>query len=71
MSENGVAGDCNNGSIVAKSLMEQDGCYTSQLNVTFTADMNDKSIECVYDNSSSTATVGSLNITISGNTKYD
>ena len=37
MSENGVAGDCKSGSIVAKSLMEQDGRYTSQLNVTFTA----------------------------------
>ena len=66
MSQNSTAGMCNNGSIVAQSLWEQDGCYTSQLNVTVTTDMIGTSIECVYDNISSTNTVGSLNITASG-----
>ena len=43
-SESGTAGDCNDGSIVAQSLREQDGCYTSRLNVTFTADLIGKGI---------------------------
>ena len=62
----GVAGECNNGSIVAQSLREQDGLYTSQLNVTFTTALIGKSIECVYDSLVNTSTVGSLNITTSG-----
>ena len=62
----GVLGECNDGSIVAQSLREQDGFYTSQLNVTFTADLIGKSIECAHDSSNNTNTVGSLNITASG-----
>jgi hypothetical protein len=36
-------------------------CYTSQLNVTVTADMIGKSIECYYD--SNTATLHSVGAT--------
>ena len=65
----GVAGECNNGSIMAQSLREQDGFYTSQLSVTFTPALIGKSIECVHDslkNNTDIIIVGSLNITASG-----
>ena len=62
----GVAGECNNGSIVAQSLREQDGFYTSQLNVTFTTALIGKNIECVHDSLNNTDTVGSMNISTSG-----
>ena len=62
----GVAGECNNGSLVAHSLREQDGFFTSQLNVTFTTALIGKSIECVHDSLFNTTTVGSLNISTSG-----
>ena len=66
-SESGVAGQCNNGSIVGQSLGVQDGQYTSQLNVTVTADIIGKNIECVYtDFDNITILVGSLNIAFPG-----
>ena len=45
-------------------------CYTSQLNVTVSADVVEKSIECHYDDSSTTTSqlVGATSI-IRGKTK--
>ena len=62
MSKSGSYGMCNNGSIVGRGLRSENGCYTSQLNVTVTPDMIGKSIECVHDDITSTSTVGTLNI---------
>ena len=62
-------GECNNGSIIAQGLSIADNmCYTSQLNITVSAYVIGKSIECHYDDSN-TATlqlVGAANI-ITGN----
>ena len=59
---NDIFGTCNNGFIVGQGLRSENGCYTSQLNVTVTPDMIGKSIECVHDAITSTSTVGTLNI---------
>ena len=45
----GSTGTCNNGAIVGRSLDEQGGNYTSQLNVTITPETAGKRITCVYD----------------------
>ena len=45
-----AAGKCNNGSIHAHSVRVEDNYYTSQLNLTVTANMIGKTVECVYDN---------------------
>ena len=65
-SESDVHQMCNNGFIVGRGLRSENGCYTSQLNVTVTPDMIGKSIECVHNNITSVATVGSRNISKPG-----
>ena len=61
----------SNNSIVARGLRVENGLYISQLNVTVTSDVIGKSIKCDYDNQiNSTTTVGSLNLTLSGNDSY-
>ena len=46
-------GECNNGSMIAQSLSIADSMwYTSQLNITLSADVIGKSVECHYDDSS-------------------
>jgi hypothetical protein len=58
-------GKCNNGLIAAQSLSVVDSlCYTSQLNITVSADVIGKSIECHYDDSNTTTLqlVGATNI---------
>ena len=59
-------GDCNDGSIVAQGLRIENGTYISQLNVSVSADMIGRSIECLYDTSNSTITLGSAIIVPSG-----
>ena len=43
-------GECNNGAIVASVIGVVDNHYTSQLNVTLSPEMNNRTVECVYDN---------------------
>ena len=50
---------CNNGAIVAHIVSAQDNCYTSQLNVTLSPALLNKSIVCAIDNGTSFYGVGS------------
>ena len=45
----GIFKGCNNGATVAQSLSAQDNLYTSQLNVTVTHDVAEKTIMCIYN----------------------
>ena len=36
----GIGQDCNNGAIVGQSLRAENDCYTSELNVTTSSDLN-------------------------------
>ena len=47
-------GECNNGAIVARAIGVLDNYYTSQLNVTLSPEMNNRTVECVYDNGTET-----------------
>ena len=40
---------CNNGAIVARAIGVDGNNYTSQLNVTVSAEMNNKTVECVHE----------------------
>ena len=53
---------CNNGNVVGRIVRAENGCYTSQLNVTLTSDIIGQSIACAYDNGT-IHSVGSLSIT--------
>ena len=45
----GTFGNCNDGAITAQSLGVVDSsCYSSQLNVTVSSDMNNQNIQCAY-----------------------
>ena len=60
-------GECNKGSIVAQGLrIENDTYFISQLNITISADVMGKSIECIYDSAFTSELIGAKNISISG-----
>ena len=64
-----ASGECNKGSIVAQGLRtENDTYYVSRLNVTVTADIIGKNIECIYDGNTGIPEliIDSRNISISG-----
>lgn len=60
--EGGTSKECNDGAIVAESLRVEDGCYTSRLNVTVHSNMIGQTIECAYDNGTTSDIVGSFTI---------
>ena len=61
-SDRGTLRTCNNGAIVGQSLrVENNSCYTSQLNITVSPEMIGETIECAHDHGT-TNTIGSLTI---------
>jgi hypothetical protein len=65
-------GECNKGLITAQGLSVVDSlCYTSQLNITVSADVIGKNVECHYDDSNTTTLqlIGAINI-LTGKSKY-
>ena len=61
-----AAGECNNGSIHAHIVQVEGNYYTSQLNITVTANMIGKTIECVHDNTSTENVIGTLIVATEG-----
>ena len=60
----GASGRCNNGAIVTRSLgVVNNNCYSSQLNVNVSLDMNNKTIQCAYS-SDRIVTIGSATISV-------
>ena len=43
-------GTCNNGAVVGRGVRNENNCYTSQLTVLVTPDLNGRTIECHNDN---------------------
>ena len=50
----GIVRTCNHGTTVAQSLYFRNNYYYSQLNVTITHDVMERTIMCAYDDMSST-----------------
>ena len=63
-----AVGECNNGAITGKGIRNLDDAFTSQLNVSVTTNLQGKTVECVYDNGTTT-TIGSSSITITAGEK--
>lgn len=59
----GTSGNCNNGAITARSLGRADTCYSSQLNLTFSSALNNKTIQCAYS-SETIETIGEVTLII-------
>lgn len=63
-----ASGTCNNGMIVGYGIKVEDDCFTSQLNVTVTSDLDGKDIICVHDNGSSELVIGNVTIDVISDT---
>ena len=56
---------CNNGTIVGRIIMAENGTYTSQVTVAIRPEMANRSIQCIYDSIDGTTTeIGSAILTI-------
>lgn len=60
----GIHKECNNGAIIGRSLQVNGSCYTSQLTVNISANLNGTTIECTYDTGSVLERIGSTTIMI-------
>lgn len=68
-SDRTATGDCNNGAIVGQSVRAMDNCYTSELSVRISADLDNKTIRCDHRPGTETNTIGQSTLTvISGST---
>ena len=45
----GTDGTCNNGQIVGRSVSVIENCYTSQVSVTTSAELNNKTVRCIHN----------------------
>ena len=61
-SEGGAFDECNDGSIVGRSVGVEDGYYISQLNVTVNNDVLGKRITCIHDDTLMQVVIGYSNI---------
>ena len=62
----GTSGTCNSGSLIGRSVGVESGCYTSQLNITISRELDESSIECVHDNGTQLLTVGTSKVKLKG-----
>ena len=54
----------NCGNIVVRGIQEDSGCYTSQLNVTVDPSLDNKTVECIYSNGTTTTVIETSSIEI-------
>ena len=60
-----AAGICNDGAVVARSIGVMNNCYISELNVSISASLNNKTIQCSsQDDSISIRTINTSTITL-------
>lgn len=61
------SGSCNNNAIVARGVNVIDTgnntlCFSSQLNITVTSDMRNKTIECIHDHAGGSTRIGASSL---------
>ena len=58
--QGGISKECNNGRIIGESVKFnlQQKSYSSQLSVNVSEELNGKTVECAYDNSTIVTTIG-------------
>ena len=59
-----VTGVCNGGAIKGRSLGVENECYTSELNVTVSPTLNNKTITCTHNSDRGIDNVGTSKLTI-------
>lgn len=51
---NGTFRSCNNGAIAGRSIDVENNCFTSQLNVTVSTSVNNRTVQCDHDSNDET-----------------
>ena len=68
----GANGRCNGGQITGRSLSVDNNCYTSQLSVTTSAALNNKTIRCIRNNDvGQMVPIGEILLTVISGEKLD
>ena len=49
---------CNDRTVAARGISAENGCFTSQLNITFNADLQGRTVRCSVDNGTHASQVG-------------
>ena len=62
---------CNRGAIAARGISVEDGCFMSQLNITFNATFQYATVSCSVDNGTHASEVGRDVLTLSTGIQYD
>lgn len=62
----GTSGICNSGSLIGRSVEVGNDCYTSQLNITLSRELDEHSIECVHDNGTQLLAIGTSKVKLKG-----
>lgn len=55
---------------MARGISVRDGCFTSQLNITFNATLQGKSVRCSVDNGTHASQVGSATLALNTGIYY-
>ena len=56
--------ECSNGNIAGRSLYNESNCYTSQLNLTISADFNNKTVMCIHNSQTGMNILGVSTLTV-------
>ena len=68
---NGTDGRCNGGQITGRSLSVKNNSYTSQLSVSTSASLNNKSIRCIRNEANQMVFIGETVLTVISGKKLD
>ena len=60
----GAVGECNSGAIQGRSIGVENSCYTSQLEVTVSATLSNKTVQCVHNSGVGIDTIGTSVVTV-------
>ena len=60
----GVSGTCNNGAIAGHSRRVEENCFTSQLNITVSSNMNGQTVQCAHNDGQTLSIIGTNEIAI-------
>ena len=66
----GTTDECNGGAIIAESLHVIDDCFTSQLRVNVSNELNNKTVDCIHSTNTETVGQSSIFVTVISGTRF-
>ena len=56
--------ECNGGEVVARAIGVNESIFTSQFSLTVSPEMNNKTVECAYDNGTTVSVIDTATVTV-------